>query len=267
MADLEESQIEEDEMKRSERSQEKDSGTGVEKWVSYDTALEEHEAVMQREEERMAARLVEMNRDKTRDSVQEKDREFKWEEWDWDSEREGDGSTREVFEPRGSKGLECQKMGKRKEGKAAKMNKRKAEMNEWKVAKRGMRMVAKRDKRKMAKRGTREERKVKSPGGKRMDRMKAAMRFFGGKRMDRMKAAMRFFGGKRMDRMKAAMRFFGGKMKVPTKSKMMMRTGSKLRGRETLTCDKMEKAEIGLLMFGRMRKVRKEERWEKADNE
>ena len=60
-----------------------------------------------------------------------------------------------------------------------------------------------------------------------------------------------------------------GKMKVPTKSKMMMEkmTRSKLRGRETLTCDKMEMAGIGLLMFGKMMKVRKEERWEKADNE
>ena len=63
-------------MKSPERIQEKDSGTGVEKWVSYDTVVEEHEAaVMQRqqkEEEMMAAGLVEMNRDKTRDSVQEK---------------------------------------------------------------------------------------------------------------------------------------------------------------------------------------------------
>ena len=52
-------------MKSPERSQEKNSGTGVEKWVSYDTAVEEHEAVMQkqqREEEMMAVSLVEMNR-------------------------------------------------------------------------------------------------------------------------------------------------------------------------------------------------------------
>ena len=57
-ADLEESQIEEVEMKSPERIQEKGSGTGAEKWVSYDTAVEEHEAVMQRqqkEEEMMAA--------------------------------------------------------------------------------------------------------------------------------------------------------------------------------------------------------------------
>ena len=44
--------------------------------MSYDTTVEEQEAVMQREEERIAAGLVEMNRDKTRDSVQEKDREI-----------------------------------------------------------------------------------------------------------------------------------------------------------------------------------------------
>ena len=107
-------------MKCSERSQEKDSGTGVEKWVSYNTAVEEHEAAMQREEERMAAGLVEMNRDKTRDWIQEKDREFKWEEWDWESVIEGDGSTREAFEPRGSKGLECQIDGEEKTGKGGK---------------------------------------------------------------------------------------------------------------------------------------------------
>ena len=94
-------------MKCSGRSQE-DLLTGAEKWVSYDIAVEEHEAVMQREEERMATGLVEMNRGKTRDSVQEKDMEFKWEEWDWESVEE-DGSTREAFEPRASKGLGCQK--------------------------------------------------------------------------------------------------------------------------------------------------------------
>ena len=95
----------------------------MEKWVSYDTAVEEHEAVMQkqqREEEMMAAGLVEMNRDKTRDWVQEKDREFKWEEWDWESVIEEDGSTREAFEPRESKGLECQKDGEEKRGKGGK---------------------------------------------------------------------------------------------------------------------------------------------------
>ena len=83
-------------------------------------AVEEHEAVMQREEEMMEAGLAEMNRDKTRDLVQEKDREFKWEEWDWESAIEEDGSTREAFEPRGSKGLECQKDGEEKTGKGGK---------------------------------------------------------------------------------------------------------------------------------------------------
>ena len=81
--------------------------------MSYDTAVEEHEAVMQRqqkeEEEMMAAGLVEMSRDKTRDGVQEKDSEFKWEEWDWESVVEEDGSAREAFGPRESKGLKCQK--------------------------------------------------------------------------------------------------------------------------------------------------------------
>ena len=105
----------EEEMKCSGRSQE-DLVTGAEKWVSYDIAVEEHEAVMQREEERMATGLVEMNRGKTRDSVQEKDMEFKWEEWDWESVEE-DGSTREALEPRESKGLGCQKDGEEKRGK------------------------------------------------------------------------------------------------------------------------------------------------------
>ena len=112
---MEQSQIEIDEKKRFEESQE-DSGTSVEKWVSYDMAVEEHEAVMQREEEMTEAELAEMNRDKTRDLVQEKDREFKRKEWDWENVME-DGSTREAFEPRGSKGIECQKDGERKTGK------------------------------------------------------------------------------------------------------------------------------------------------------
>ena len=38
---MEESQVGVDEKKRSEGSQE-DSGTGLEKWVSYDMAVEEH---------------------------------------------------------------------------------------------------------------------------------------------------------------------------------------------------------------------------------
>ena len=75
---------------------------------------------MQREEEMMEAGLAEMNRVKTRDLVQEKDREFKWEEWDWESAIEEDGSTREAFEPRGSKGHECQKDGEEKTVKGGK---------------------------------------------------------------------------------------------------------------------------------------------------
>ena len=112
-ADMEESQIEIDEKKRLEESQE-DSGTSVERWVSYDMAVEEHEAVMQREEEMMEE--AEMNREKAHDLVQGKDREIKRKEWDWENTTE-DGSTREAFEPRGSKGLECQQDGDRKTGK------------------------------------------------------------------------------------------------------------------------------------------------------
>ena len=114
-ADMEESQIEIDEKKRFEGSLE-DSGTSVEKWMSYDMAVEEHEAVMQRKEEMMEAGLAEMNRHKTRDLVQEKDREFKRKEWDWENVIE-DGSTREAFEPRGSEGFVCRKDGERKTGK------------------------------------------------------------------------------------------------------------------------------------------------------
>ena len=191
-ADMEESQIEVDEKKRSEGSQE-DSGTSVEKWVSYDMAVEEHEAVMQREEEMMEVGLAEMNRDKTRDLVQEKDREFKRE-----SAIEEDGSTREAFEPRVSKGLACQKDGEGKTGKvgrddrekggekkdmrkAAKRDMRKAAKRDMrKAAKRDMRKAAKRDKRKAAKRGKIKERKVnRRPGGKMIDmrdRMKAVTR-------------------------------------------------------------------------------------------
>ena len=74
-------------------------------------AVEEHEAVMQRKEEMMEAGLAEMNRDKTRDLVQDKDREFNRKEWDWESMIE-DGSTREAFEPRGAKGLGVKRCGK-----------------------------------------------------------------------------------------------------------------------------------------------------------
>ena len=102
-ADMEESQIEIGEKKRLEESQE-DSGTSVERWVSYDMAVEEHEAVIQREEEMMEE--AEMNREKTHALVQEKDREIKRKEWDWEDMTE-DGSTREAFELMGSKGFEC----------------------------------------------------------------------------------------------------------------------------------------------------------------
>ena len=40
---------------------------------------------MKREEEMMEVGLAEMSRDKTQDLVQAKDREVKWEEWDWES--------------------------------------------------------------------------------------------------------------------------------------------------------------------------------------
>ena len=122
-ADMEESQIEIGEKKRLEESQE-DSGTSVERWVSYDMAVEEHEAVMQREEEMM--KEAEMNREKAHDLVQGKDWEIKRKEWDWENTTE-DGSTREAFEPRGSKGLECQQDGDRKTGKGGRDEKEKGE--------------------------------------------------------------------------------------------------------------------------------------------
>ena len=109
-ADMEESRIEIGEKKRLEESQE-DSGTSVERWVSYDMAVEEHEAVMQREEEMKEE--AEMNREKTHALVPERDREIKKKEWDWEDMTE-DGLMREALEQRGSKGLECQKDGDRK---------------------------------------------------------------------------------------------------------------------------------------------------------
>ena len=112
-ADMEESQIEIGEKKRLEESHE-DSGTSVERWVSYDMAVEEHEAVMQREEEMKEE--AEMNREKTHILVPERDREIKKKEWDWEDMTE-DGLTREALEQRRSKGLECQKDGDRKTGK------------------------------------------------------------------------------------------------------------------------------------------------------
>ena len=112
-ADMEENQIEIDKEKCLEESQE-DSGMGLERWVSYDMAVEEHEAVIQREEEMM--KEAEMNREQTHELVQRKDWEIERKEWDWENTTE-DGSTREAFEPRGSKGLEGQQDGERKTGK------------------------------------------------------------------------------------------------------------------------------------------------------
>ena len=74
---------------------------------------------MQREEEMMEAGLAEMNRDKTHDLVQTKDREVKGEEWDWESVIEEDGSTREAFELRGSSRLECHNDGEENTGKGS----------------------------------------------------------------------------------------------------------------------------------------------------
>ena len=48
-------------------------------------------------------------------------------------------------------------------------------------------------------------------------------------------------------------------MKAEMKSKMIMRTRSK-RGRETSKCDTIKKTGIGLLMFGRMMKVKRDGR-------
>ena len=112
-ADMEESQIEIDEKKCLEESREV-SGTGVERWVSYDMAVEEHEAGLQREEEMM--KETEMNREKVQALVQGKDWGIEREEWDWENATE-DGSTREAFEPRGSEGFEGQQDRERKTGK------------------------------------------------------------------------------------------------------------------------------------------------------
>ena len=92
----------------------KDLGTSVERWVNCDITVEEHETVMHKEEKMMEE--AELNREKTRTLVQERDREIKRKEWDWEDMTE-DGLTREAFEPRGSKGLESQKDGDRKTGK------------------------------------------------------------------------------------------------------------------------------------------------------
>ena len=109
---MEESQVEIGVKKRLEESQE-DSGTSVERWVSYDMAVEEHEAVMQREEEMKEE--AEMNREKTHTLVPERDREIKKKEWDWEDMTE-DGVTREALEQRGSKGLSVKKIGRTGKG-------------------------------------------------------------------------------------------------------------------------------------------------------
>ena len=118
--DMERSQLEIDERKYLEESQE-ELGTSVERWVSYDMAVEEHdmaveehEAVIQREEEKM--KEAEVNREKVQHLIQEKDWGTERTEWERKDEIE-DGSTREAFEPRGSEGFEGQWKGERKTGK------------------------------------------------------------------------------------------------------------------------------------------------------
>ena len=120
-ADMEDSQIEIDEKKCFEESRE-GSETGVERWVSYDMAVEEHEAVLQREEETM--KEAEMNREKVQVLVQGKDWGIERRE-DWENVTE-DGSTREAFEPRGSEGFEGQQDGERKTEKGGRDEREKA---------------------------------------------------------------------------------------------------------------------------------------------
>ena len=81
-------------------------------------AVEEAEVVIETTIKTIGkAQPVEINKDNTGVWVQKKDTEFKWEDWDWESVIEENGSTREAFEPRGSEGLEwsegleCQKDG------------------------------------------------------------------------------------------------------------------------------------------------------------
>ena len=121
-ADMERSQFEIDEKKYLEEST-GDSGTSVERWVSYDMAVEEHdmaveehEAMIQREEERM--KEEEMNREKVQQLIQERDWGTERREWDRKDVIK-DGSTREAFEPRGSEGFEGQREGERKTGKGS----------------------------------------------------------------------------------------------------------------------------------------------------
>ena len=113
-ADMEESQIEIDKERNVWKKVRRIQETGLERWVSYDMAVEEHEAVMQREEEKM--KEVEKDREQAQDLVQRKDWGIERREWDWENTTEV-GSTREAFEPRGSKGLEGQQDRERKTGK------------------------------------------------------------------------------------------------------------------------------------------------------
>ena len=154
--DMEESQIEIDEKKRLEESQE-DSGTRVERWVSYDMAVEEHEVLMPTE----------------------------------------DGSTREAFEPRGSKGLECQQDGDRKTGKGGRGEREEGgkERHEEGGKEGGRdereRQVGRRDRSKAAKR---DSRKAAAQSGK----MKAVSRSFGGGKMTGKMKGAKCSGGKMM---------------------------------------------------------------------
>ena len=120
-ADLKESQTEGVRMESPEKTQEGGSGTGSEKLVRNDMAVEEglevgiggesqeeqQEAVVERqqkEEEMMAAGVAEMHKDRSQDCVEKGEGEqFRWEEWDWESMADEDGSAREAFEPRGSR--------------------------------------------------------------------------------------------------------------------------------------------------------------------
>ena len=54
--------------------------------------------------------MAEINRDKSQDCVKKGESEqFRWEEWDWQSMAEEDGSATEAFEPRGSREMKAAK--------------------------------------------------------------------------------------------------------------------------------------------------------------
>ena len=220
-ADMEESRIEIGEKKSLEESQE-DSGTSVERWVSYDMAVEEHEAVMQREEEMKEE--AEMNREKIHTLVPERDREIKRKEWDWEDMTE-DGLTREALEQRGSKGLDCQKDGDRKTGIGGRDDREKGgterqeegskERQEEGVTEREAAQNGKRKAVKGCRIKARKVRRCPGQGGKTIDvrdKMKAVTRSFGGgKMMDKMKEA-KGSGGKK--KMALIGKMTGGKMKM-----------------------------------------------------